>query len=396
MRIFFYPTNDDWEDIGKNITAGYDGQGIDVVYNGVILTQEATEGRGSISIEAIAEKPVWESAPPSLAAWIVGIAAFAIYYMTSAPTISWLHNAEDGGELTACAATLGISHPTGYPLYTLLGWVLIHLSHPMDPGRVMVLFSVVCGALGIGILARTCTLAIHLLGAQKGMTIRGEQWWGALAASYAAVNPLLWSQAVVVEVYSLAILLQALIWLHALKYLEAQRVGDSRRAGIAVLGAGMVFGLVMAHHVMGASVLFPLLVVFIVRPTRKPLLDVGRFLLGMIPGLLFYAYLPIRASQNPAIDWGHPDNLHNFFQHVSAAQYRGYMFDVTWTDFVRRLTTFPWDKYWGIGGVILLLIGLGVLGFSGAEEARKGTVARNFGVSVVLAIIRERVSGERL
>jgi tetratricopeptide (TPR) repeat protein len=43
----------------------------------------------------------------------------------------------------------------------------------------------------------------------------------------------------------------------------------------------------------------------------------GMFLLG----LSVYAYLPIRSLSDPAIDWGNPENLRNFYWVVSAKQY---------------------------------------------------------------------------
>jgi hypothetical protein len=51
------------------------------------------------------------------------LAAFAVYLRTLAPTIS----SEDGGELVAAAYTLGIAHPTGYPLWCLPAEAFIEL-----------------------------------------------------------------------------------------------------------------------------------------------------------------------------------------------------------------------------------------------------------------------------
>ena len=51
------------------------------------------------------------------------LAAFTIYLLTLAPTVWFI----DSGELAAVAATLGIAHPTGYPLFTLIGHVFYML-----------------------------------------------------------------------------------------------------------------------------------------------------------------------------------------------------------------------------------------------------------------------------
>jgi len=43
--------------------------------------------------------------------------SFIVYLTTLAPTVWFI----DSGELSAVASTLGIAHPTGYPLFTLIG-----------------------------------------------------------------------------------------------------------------------------------------------------------------------------------------------------------------------------------------------------------------------------------
>ena len=51
---------------------------------------------------------------------------------------------------------------------------------------------------------------------------------------------------------------------------------------------------------------------------RKNLLLISvLFLLG----LLIYLYLPIRASISPKVNWGNPDNLERFLDHVRRRQY---------------------------------------------------------------------------
>ena len=75
---------------------------------------------------------------------------FAVYALGACPTIY----VGDSGELTTAVAVLGIPHPTGYPLYVLLGklWTLL-----FPVGSIawrMSLFSAACGALACGLLYR--------------------------------------------------------------------------------------------------------------------------------------------------------------------------------------------------------------------------------------------------
>ena len=62
-----------------------------------------------------------------LLAWLYGgcvvIVTLVGYVKTLAPTVSFF----DSGELIAAAATFGVAHPPGYPLYVLLGWLFSKL-----------------------------------------------------------------------------------------------------------------------------------------------------------------------------------------------------------------------------------------------------------------------------
>ena len=51
--------------------------------------------------------------------WLIGGFFFALYALTAAPSIAVLF--DDSLEFQLVLPTLGIAHPTGYPLYTLLG-----------------------------------------------------------------------------------------------------------------------------------------------------------------------------------------------------------------------------------------------------------------------------------
>ena len=82
------------------------------------------------------------------AALIAGI--FVIYAVGACRTIY----VGDSGELTAAAAVLGIPHPSGYPLYVLLGKLFLSVfSLGSVPFR-MSIFSAVCAAMACGLLYR--------------------------------------------------------------------------------------------------------------------------------------------------------------------------------------------------------------------------------------------------
>ena len=55
-----------------------------------------------------------------LPSWIVFAILIALYLRTLAPGLTWANGGSDGGDLITAAATGGVAHPTGYPLYLLL------------------------------------------------------------------------------------------------------------------------------------------------------------------------------------------------------------------------------------------------------------------------------------
>jgi hypothetical protein len=307
-----------------------------------------------------------------LPAWVAGTLAGIIYFLTSAPTITWIHESQDSGELAACAATLGIPHPTGYPLYILAGWATIRILGWLDPGRVMVLLSVICGAFTVGIIARLCSNAIRIFGEADGNRGINAGWLGFIAAIVCAINPVMWSQAVVCEVYSPALLLQAIVWLLLLNYIYERKNSDNKqvKTNRIIMGLGLVLGLILAHHIAGIAVIIPLLIILIFYPVGNLWEYIRGILIFIAAIIILYLYLPVRSLADPAIDWGNPETLGNFIRHVTAHQYSENVFGVTWGDFVERLSNPQWIGNWGVLFVVFALAGFIRMAFSEDKRAR--------------------------
>src|SRR5919204_5406314 len=81
--------------------------------------------------------------------WIAGalltLVWLAVYLATVSPTVNFI----DSGELITAVHEPGIAHPPGYPLYTLLGYVVSHLLGGEVAWRVNVM-SAFWGALAVG------------------------------------------------------------------------------------------------------------------------------------------------------------------------------------------------------------------------------------------------------
>src|SRR4030095_16331863 len=83
----------------------------------------------------------------SALAMLLFIAAFVLYLRTLAPSLLY----GDSAEFQTIAYTLGIGHPTGYPIYVLLAKLFTFLPVGEIAYRVN-LFSAFCAALTVGVV----------------------------------------------------------------------------------------------------------------------------------------------------------------------------------------------------------------------------------------------------
>src|SRR5580765_7791920 len=82
---------------------------------------------------------------PVFGAFFVFLVSFIVYLQTMAPSVPFI----DGGELATVCATLGIAHPTGYPIFCLIGYLFAHLpiaEHIIVRLNIMSAFFVACGS----------------------------------------------------------------------------------------------------------------------------------------------------------------------------------------------------------------------------------------------------------
>ncbi len=261
----------------------------------------------------------------------------------------------DGGELTTVLWTLGIAHPTGYPLFTLLGYAFVHIPIFREVAMRANLFATSCTALAGGIFYFVFQRAQLLLALgeptlnKKSMSSNQEQsknfksprddvspfrlasTIGALALIFSRT---FWDQSTSVEVYPLQLLLFASILTVWLGFY----VRPTKSRGFF---AGLILGLGFTNH-MTTVLTVPALLFLLFSSYRQRKFE-WRILYFVILGgalaSLLYIYLPLRASQNPILDWGNPDTLQRFFRHVTGRQFRTWMFS-SWDVFQHQLGVF--------------------------------------------------------
>src|SRR5437867_3904043 len=157
-------------------------------------------------------------------------AALLLYMRTLAPSVL----PGDYAEFQMSAAILGVPHPTGYPLYILIG-KLFTLLPVGDVAYRVNLSSAVYMAGAAGVTYATAACLVASLGARS--------WWWAAAvgAAFFALSPTVWSMALVARSYALnALLVSAVVF----SLISWRRTG---RAGWFYASC-LFIGLSMVHH----------------------------------------------------------------------------------------------------------------------------------------------------
>lgn len=251
----------------------------------------------------------------------LALAAFGLYLATLAPTVL----EADGGEFQFVPWLPGIAHPTGYPLYILLGWLWTHLLPIGEVAWRMNLLSAVLAAAAVGL---TYTVARQMLDRTLHDTPLPARIIAAvMAAATFAVSHTFWSQALIAEVYALHALFVAALLGLALSYVfsnpgsipsDAWEISRFARNDIRSKLLALTLGLSLTHH-RTIVLLLPALVLFLLTANRTPTQSLpllgggqgggprsmvsGRFLLThtalLVGPLLLYLYLPLIAPSTP-------------------------------------------------------------------------------------------------
>ncbi len=248
-----------------------------------------------------AERRRWAALVPALAA-LAFAAPLATYLYTLAPTITF----GDAGELTVAAAKLGIGHPPGYPLAALAGQLFT-----LAPFGAVAWKTNLASAVAMAATCFVIFLWLRTLFLSERPRARVEAVVAAAAAAIAfGFGETVWSLAVTTEVYAFNALAVALTLYAGLAFV---RNGDPRWA----YAAAFIGGLALSAHFSSALIILPTALYMWARTKRRlgwrPLcLGAAAALLGA----LVYLYLPLRAAQGPAINWGEPRTLKAAAEHV--------------------------------------------------------------------------------
>ena len=258
---------------------------------------------------------------------LTALGTLAVYLRTLHPSLP----TGDSGELIATAVVLGVPHPPGYPLFTMVGHLFSLLPFGAIAWRVN-LMSAVFGAAAVGLVALTVYRAIQAW-AEESSNDRIRPWQAACAGAIAglglAFSTAFWMYSIVAEVFAINSFFTALL---LFLILEWHRQPQNLKlfwifaycCGLAASNHHTIVLLAPAFLVLlvsGARRLFPRVNGRLRNPHRIGLLNVLPAIPLLALGLVPYVYLPIAARMDPALNWGDPETLQTFIRHVTRADY---------------------------------------------------------------------------
>ncbi|MEW6040121.1 MAG: DUF2723 domain-containing protein, partial [Elusimicrobiota bacterium] len=232
--------------------------------------------------------------------FLVFILIFTLYLFTGYPTVSPYR---DSGDLAAASYSLGIAHPPGYPLYTLLGKIFYCLIPFASAGYrvnlMSIFFAGLCCAFSFLIVKTACKSIVA----------------GIISVLFLASSPAFYSLAHVSEMYSMSAAFTALIFLLILK------ANNSRDMYLVFLILALSLG---SHPAM--SLIIPGVIIFLFLRRNELNFSVRSLAVAVIfflAGFLIFTYFPVRSCANPVLEWGRTNTFEGFFRLLTRADYGG-------------------------------------------------------------------------
>lgn len=283
-----------------------------------------------------------------------GIIAFAVYIMTLAPTVWFI----DSGELAAVATTLGIAHPTGYPLFTIIGHIFTLL--PIGSSEIYRLNLMSAFFCSLGIFMFYMLVKFFM---EKGTIAEDKQaakqpkskntkspaavvkekvtavpdiiiyTVSGFAALVLAFSKTYWAAANSVEVYPLHVFFLSTLMLVFMKAVFSTKRNENEGSFITHNKYYLIFafllGLSFTNHLTTILLAPACLTLFFytnVYDKQRLYKLLGFMAVCFVIGFSVYLYLPIRANMNPTLIWGNPYNFERFYWHITGKQFSVWIF----------------------------------------------------------------------
>jgi hypothetical protein len=257
-----------------------------------------------------------------LQAGILAAALFALYAATAPRSVAL----EDDGLFILSSYFLGIEHPPGYPIFTLIGHLFTHLPFGSIAYRVH-LASAMFGALTCG-AAWLCARALV-----------GGRLPAYLAAIGLGVSPVFWSQAIIAEVYTLnTFFFLSLVFMGLQACPPSLQGGESAHHSRLLPWMALVFGLSLSNHYPLMLLVAPAFLILL-WPLRRELLQrFGMLSWLVILGLVPYVWMVRRSWSALPISFNGPlETIQEIAFFLSRAGYADvdHSVSASWLDHVR-------------------------------------------------------------
>lgn len=246
----------------------------------------------------------------------IAIIIFLIYLFSLCPTVYLI----DSGELAVVSYTLGVAHPTGYPLYTLISYCVAHM-----PGDIVRNLNMLSALFSVAAAVFLYFTTRH--GVKNDIV-------PIMTVSLFAFAPTIWRSSITNEVYTLTALF-AIIIMYTLYKMHHER-------GFYIIM--YLIGLSLTNHIIIFSLAVPLFM-YIVLTYRPCIKKIIYGLLFAVLGVSLYVYLVARTSGGAELAWGNTYNLERLFWHVTGRQYQVWMFSLSLSEMFSNL----------ISGLLILL-----------------------------------------
>lgn len=303
-----------------------------------------------------------------------------VYLLTLAPSVTFF----DSGEFVTAISSLGSPHSPGYPLFVNFAKPFTFLPFGDIAFRVNIATAVSASLACFGVYLLTLRLLREELGDEVDRIDRLLQKTAALSAALSfAFSARLWLQSNHDKPYPLLTFLVALIFLLLLNWRDGYRQGRER-PGCIYVGA-LLCGLAMGAHqtivLLLPSFAFLVLVTDwrLIMRVKEQILALAAFFVG----LSVYLHLPIRATQNPLLNWGDPKTVSQFLWHFLRKGYPMEHVERDWPLLLKQLAAFNLVNEFSALGFFLLLVGVVVH----RRQSRDFLLSFGIAITVFLAFV---------
>lgn len=258
------------------------------------------------------------------------IIPFAVYLFTLAPTVSWI----DSDELSTASSLLRVAHPTGYPLFTVLGKIFTLI----PSGNKVYMLNIMSAVISSAAVSLFFNLMVFLYAEfklrksdkliSKNLSLTIIYNISLTSALILAFSKTYWKNANVIEVYSLhSFFLVLLIFLFLkanCRYPDNDNLFKNEKYWLLFAFA---LGLSFANHMTTGFLALGFFYLYFSDYgfTKSSLKNILYLSIPFVAGLTLYIYLFVRAD-NSMLSWGHTFNFENFIAHVTGRQYNTAMF----------------------------------------------------------------------